>query len=209
MAALLHEIKSPLTVVLLGLSSLEKEGLSERGRMRLSLALEEALRLKRMLQKSWLSAKPSQAKWRVLDLRFLLCQILQVNTFLAPSQYQITLRSTDSEVYVFGDSDQLKQVFINLINNACEATPQGREISCCLGVDSASNQVYFSIHNWGEPIPAALLYRLTEPFVTTKSYGTGLGLTIVKQIVEMHGGCLHITSSRDSGTKVTVRLPKL
>ena len=210
MAALLHEIKSPLNVILLGLSSLAQETLSERGRLRIGLALEEAMRLQRMLRKSWLSGKYSHPKWQALNLHVQLHQTLQlINTFLASAQCQLTLKSTYSDVCVFGDPDQLKQVFINLINNACEATPQGREIICYLGVDSANHQAYFTIQNWGDPIPAELLSQLTKPFVTTKPHGTGLGLTIVKQIVDIHGGCLQITSSHNFGTSVTVRLPKL
>jgi signal transduction histidine kinase len=63
------------------------------------------------------------------------------------------------------------------------------------------------VHNGGVPIPADVLPKLTKPFVTTKSNGTGLELVIVKRIVEAHGGELSIASSAAAGTTITVKLP--
>jgi signal transduction histidine kinase len=68
--------------------------------------------------------------------------------------------------------------------------------------------VEVSVHNEGEPIPADVLPRLTQPFFTTKGSGTGLGLAIVRRIVEAHGGDLAIDSEANKGTLVYVTLPQ-
>ena len=69
------------------------------------------------------------------------------------------------------------------------------------------NQVIITVHNGGEPIPANLLPKLTQPFFTTKSSGNGLGLAITKRIIEAHQGDFTITSSAVEGTVATVTLP--
>ncbi|MEB3337842.1 MAG: ATP-binding protein, partial [Leptolyngbyaceae bacterium] len=112
-------------------------------------------------------------------------------------------------VTLIGDKDKLKQVFINLIDNACEAIAEGETITWTISPDLSTYQVTLGIHNSGNPIPPDLLPRLSKPFYTTKSTGTGLGLAIAKRIVQAHDGDLLITSSAETGTIVSVRLPIL
>jgi signal transduction histidine kinase len=111
-------------------------------------------------------------------------------------------------VYILGDRDKLKQIFINLISNACEAIAAGEVVSWNINTCPHQRTVCISIYNQGEPISADSLARLTKPFFTTKSNGNGLGLAIVKQIVEAHKGELVIDSSAAiGGTQVTIILP--
>jgi signal transduction histidine kinase len=65
------------------------------------------------------------------------------------------------------------------------------------------------VHNGGEPIPAHVLARLTEPFFSTKTNGTGLGLAIVRRLVELHGGEMRIHSDPSRGTEVRLTFPVL
>lgn len=74
---------------------------------------------------------------------------------------------------------------------------------------AGAGEVRLSVHNAGEPIPATLLPRLTEPFFSTKASGTGLGLAIVRRLVEQQSGRLAIHSSAELGTRVEIDLPKL
>ena len=105
------------------------------------------------------------------------------------------------------DRDKLKQVFINLVSNACEAVSPGETILWRIEQMEHEKRVQVQVHNGGEPIPAEVLPKLTNPFFTTKSTGNGLGLAITKRIVESHGGELTIDSSVEQGTTVTVSLP--
>ena len=116
------------------------------------------------------------------------------------------------DLYVRGDSQQLQQVFVNLLDNARDASPADQPIrieSWTTGTD-----VRVSIIDRGDGIPKSLQDRVFDPFFTTKEpgRGTGLGLAVAYHIVLEHGGDLEVTSpwgsGRTMGTKVTVRLPK-
>jgi signal transduction histidine kinase len=103
------------------------------------------------------------------------------------------------------DRDRFRQVVLNLLQNAFQASPPGEVIrmSCTAG----ERWVEITVRNGGDPVPERELQRLFEPFYTTRGQGTGLGLSIVRRLVGAHGGSVHLTSSVEEGTVATVRLP--
>jgi signal transduction histidine kinase len=107
------------------------------------------------------------------------------------------------------DADKLKQVFLNIFQNAFEAIAPQETVSCWMNHDVGANRLNIKIHNHGEPIPPEVLPKIMTPFCSTKSTGTGLGLAISKRIMTAHGGDLEITSSRTGGTTVSIHLPTL
>jgi signal transduction histidine kinase len=111
--------------------------------------------------------------------------------------------------WILGDCDKLKQVFINLIENACEAVADDEVITWRTDFGTSPERVCISIHNAGNPIPTEILTQLGTPFFTTKPSGNGLGLAIVKRIVKAHAGELIIQSEVGIGTIVSVQLPRL
>jgi PAS domain S-box-containing protein len=119
----------------------------------------------------------------------------------------------DDEVVV--DREKLRQVVINLVENAAQAlkdpawdAPEGRERRITVRTESAGPQVRLSVIDTGPGIPEHVLPRIFEPLFTTKSFGVGLGLPTVRQIVEQHGGTLHVESAANVGTTFTVFLPR-
>ncbi len=110
-----------------------------------------------------------------------------------------------------GDRDKLKQVLINLVTNACEAILVQETVTWRIQhlpqQQTPQQQIEIQIHNGGDPIPPDVLPKLTQPFVSTKANGNGLGLAITKRIIEAHDGSIEI-ESRDQGTTVTVLLPR-
>ena len=108
---------------------------------------------------------------------------------------------------LLGDAHQLKQVFLNLILNACEAMPDGGCISVNVASTStAPQEVQVSISDSGGGIPPDLLPQIFNPFFTTKLHGTGLGLAIVNRILLNHSGSIN-ASNTDFGALFTVSLP--
>ena len=99
----------------------------------------------------------------------------------------------------------LEQLFLNLLLNAVQAVESGGQIAVSLVSDGNSAEV--CIRDTGHGIPAALLGRVFDPFVSTKPEGTGLGLAIARQIAIAHGGDLRIASEEEVGSTVTLRLP--
>ena len=210
---IVHEVRNPLTTVMMGLNFFERMELSENARKRLMLALEEAERLKKLLNEILLYAKHEVIQSAAVDLNQLTLKVVEN---IASTQdaigKQIYFEPLPEPILIAGDKDKLKQVLINLLQNACEAVPagkpEGEKISVYFSSLTSSHQICVHVHNGGDPIPAELLPNLTKPFMTTKPSGNGLGLAIVKKIVEAHGGKLEIESSAIAGTIVSVELPR-
>jgi signal transduction histidine kinase len=107
------------------------------------------------------------------------------------------------------DADRMRRVVINLLDNAVQAfaTYEGsRERTITVGTGVIGGQFELTIEDTGPGIPADLLPKVFEPLFSTKSFGTGLGLPTVKQIIEQHGGRIDITSEPETGTRVVVQL---
>ncbi len=207
-ATIVHEIRNPLTTIMLGLNYLKRVNLSEPAQERFSLTLDEASRLERLLCELLLYAKPQVLQITELDINELIGEMLNVVRSMPEALgRKIEFFPTPAVVVVRGDKDKLKQVFINIVRNACEAVAEGNTVTWAIDNCIDSSQVCIQIHNSGNSIPPEVLLRLTEPFYTTKSSGTGLGLAIVKRIVDAHGGELFIHSSTATGTTVKVQLP--
>lgn len=104
------------------------------------------------------------------------------------------------------DRDQLKQAFYNVVRNSLQAMKNGGILRVTTGFDETS--VYISFADTGGGISAENMGRVFQPYYSTKSGGTGLGLLIVRRIVRAHGGEVAIESAKDRGLTVTIRLPR-
>ncbi|MEO1347410.1 MAG: PAS domain S-box protein [Cyanobacteria bacterium J06635_15] len=205
-AMIVHEVRNPLTTILMGLNSFKRMDLPERAKMRLTFALEESERLQRLLNEILLYARQQQLDANLLNLCELAEEMLPaLRSMPAAASRVIEVVADQSAIPIKGDKDKLKQVFINLVSNACEAAPAGETITWRLA--QSNGQVNVEVHNGGEPIPPDVLPKLTQPFFTTKASGNGLGLAITRRIIEAHNGELTIQSSVDLGTTVSITLP--
>jgi two-component system NtrC family sensor kinase len=107
---------------------------------------------------------------------------------------------------VRGDAGQLRQAFLNIALNACDAMQQGGVLSVTIWPSSDGETVLVDMADTGGGIPAEVLPKILDPFFTTKEMGTGLGLSVVYGIVERHGGKLDIQSQPGHGTTVRIQL---
>ena len=104
------------------------------------------------------------------------------------------------------DPAQIKQVFLNILTNACEAMREGGELRIrSRPGDGGSVAVEFA--DTGPGIPADILPKIFDPFVSTKDKGTGLGLAVAYELISRHGGKLEVRSAPGEGTCMTVLLP--
>ncbi|MDX2271698.1 MAG: ATP-binding protein [Cyanobacteriota bacterium] len=204
---IVHEIRNPLSTISLTLNYFQRLPIPQPAQERLSLAQAEQERLERLLNDILTYSRLQVLRPSLLELNtFIEEQITIFRLSFDMNQYTINYMPWADKVWVKADADRLKQVVINLLRNACEAVAKGDPIRCSLLKDSQRQQACIEIHNRGSVIPAHLLSRVTDLFYTTKPAGTGLGLPIVKQIVEAHGGELSIRSSEVDGTTVRVYL---
>lgn len=204
---IVHEIRNPLTTVQMGLDYFNRLDLPESAQARLSLATDEAKRLARLLREISSYSKPQVLRPTKIDVDdFIRSLLVSLRSIPAAEGRSIEYLPYGSPISIVGDTDKLKQVFINLVRNACEAVEPGETVrwSVTKGPDEC---ICVSVHNGGRPIPPNVLPQLTQPFFSTKSEGTGLGLAIVKRIVDAHSGQLLIESSRREGTTFSVHLP--
>lgn len=141
-----------------------------------------------------------------IDIRQFLTNI--VSSFYSTTQSQtkeLSLNFETDEKFIMGDSLKIREVFINLIKNALEATQSGDRI--VIDVKSRWNRLVVTVSDSGSGMDGCRLSTIFEPFVTYKSDGTGLGLTIVKNIMNAHGGAVQVYSKPGIGTKFILIFP--
>src|SRR5215470_12696603 len=143
-----------------------------------------------------------------IDLAALLHEVCQLHREMAPGP-QLIERFGAAPLPMTGDQKLLFQVFSNLLSNAVKYSPGGRAID--IGAELAAEQVVVSIADHGIGIPASDLDRLFERYHRGRNVsgivGTGVGLYLVKMVVDLHGGIVAVTSKEGEGTRFTVRLP--
>jgi len=108
---------------------------------------------------------------------------------------------------ILGDATQLRQIIHNLLRNAEDALESRAGSRIVIHTEVAGRQARLSIADNGPGFPVELLARVFEPYVTTKARGTGLGLPIVKKIVEEHQGTIEISNAPEGGARIDIRLP--
>ena len=128
--------------------------------------------------------------------------------FESPSTYKISCDVTPSGLTTEMDRKMMEQVLINLVRNAVEAFGEDREgrieVFASRGSDDA---VSIQLIDNGDGIPAEILDQVFIPFFTTKEKGSGIGLSLSRRIVNLHGGSIQLTSKSGDGTTLTIRLP--
>ncbi|MYL64630.1 PAS domain S-box protein [Bacillus hwajinpoensis] len=206
-ASVAHEIRNPLTSVKGFIQLLNDDKPFAEKTPFLSIMLSEIDRMDAIIKDLLVLAKPQASHFTYFKVNELLSYVLQLLSTQA-SLYNITFMKdfTDEDDTLYGEENQLKQVFINLIKNAIEAMPEGGCVSLKTAVKDAEIEV--TLTDEGVGIPAHKLKTLGEPFYTTKEEGTGLGLLSSFKIIENHHGTIDFISEVGIGTEVTIRFPK-
>jgi len=149
-------------------------------------------------------ARAPEPSMKALDLNKLVREVLTLYESLGSS---IRLELAPQLPPVIGDTTQMRQVIHNLLQNAQDALADIPDPSIVIVSEATANTVRFSVTDNGSGFPEHLMKRVFEPYVTTKPKGTGLGLVIVKKIVEEHGGEIVISNLAPRGARVTLSFP--
>src|SRR5688572_11667755 len=210
-----HELRTPLTVIKGNVDLMRRmKRLDEESLMSID---HEAGRLTRLVGGLLLLAQAEPGKLALsmqkVELDLLLTEVFQEMSILAGNQVRVRLNEID-QVYVNGDRDRLKQVFINLVANAIQYTPQCGEVF--LSLERIGEQARIICRDSGPGIPAEDLPHIFERFYRAeksrtrgKTTGFGLGLSIANWIVERHGGRIEVDSKEGQGTTFAIWLPVL
>ena len=116
-------------------------------------------------------------------------------------------RRLETPAVVCADFGQLRQAFVNILLNACDAMPNGGRLSVSTEVSSDGKWLEIAFSDTGPGMSPGNLTRIFDPFFTTKEMGTGLGLSVVYGIVQKHGGEMKAQSRPGAGTTMLIRLP--
>ena len=207
-AAIAHEVRNPLAVIVNAVAGLRRVSGSEEDRsILLSIVDEEAARLNRLVTDLLRFARPVNVKRSPVSL----VELANRSRSQAMDGHEIVVTiDDDPEIKtVWVDPSLFRLVFDNLVQNACQAMKGGGRVDIIVtrGSMSTGPAVSIQIKDHGHGMEAEVRERALDPFFTTRPSGTGLGLPIVQRIVEAHGGELRIESEERSGTSVTLFLP--
>lgn len=151
-------------------------------------------------------ARPDQPNNETLDMR---SEVQATLTFLAPvlekAEVMVRLIPSDKPLLIYMDRDRLRQVILNLVSNAKDATGPGGHIQ--VSMTGAGEHTLLTVSDDGPGVPASERERIFEPFYSTKDLGTGLGLALVRRFIEEVGGAVTCERNEPRGAKFILRFP--
>ncbi|HZW37755.1 MAG TPA: [Fe-Fe] hydrogenase large subunit C-terminal domain-containing protein [Ignavibacteriaceae bacterium] len=214
-AGVAHEINNPLGTILLYSSMLKKEAEEWENPQHsedLTLIVEETNRCKNIVSNLLNFARQGKLNISQINIYTLLNKIVKT-VRLNPQYKDITfnIEKQKEELKIEGDEDQLKQVFLNIITNACESMEESEVKKINIKKYFQDDELVVEIKDTGCGIEKENRNKVFTPFFTTKKIGkgTGLGLAITYGIIKMHKGQITFTSEPNAGTTFKVRLPKV
>jgi two-component system, NtrC family, sensor histidine kinase HydH len=207
-AGVSHEIKNPLGIIQSTAELLTGMNQADERQKRLSLVIkEESIRLNNIVTEFLDFARPYELNIQECSLDEIIKKNLQ---FLEPEliRKNITVRDNfdGREMRVHADAERLYRVFMNLLINSIHAIKDAGEIN--IRIDEDESGFLVRIEDTGTGISSENMKKIFNPFFTTKEKGSGLGLSIVRNIIEAHEGKISIESDEGKGTIVTINLPK-
>ena len=222
-AAIAHEIGTPLHSITGYIHLLLTDGrVPDDAKRRLKVIESQIDRISETLRSMLASTKQPQPQVESLDLNVLLHDLIQLTSpVMTRNNIDVHTELWDDLPLILADSNQLQQVFLNLIANAVDAMPAGGELHVKTAVEEMHDGAWERlgpdrrrcvaafIRDTGQGIAEEYLSRIFDPFFTTKAagQGTGIGLAVCAQIIHAHGGSITAQSQPAEGSTFTVRLP--
>jgi signal transduction histidine kinase len=220
-AQLAHEIKNPLGSIRLGVEMLREYATVEDAQRTITLVERGIQHLNKLVVDVTQFSRQRQLDRSEVELHELIDSSLDlINDRIREKETPIQKIYTTSAINGFWDDEQLREVFMNLIANALDASEVHSPLRITTELiapvvpvtDSAGTvtpppRARVQIVDEGAGMNQKTINRLFEPFFTTKKRGTGLGLSIVRQIIDLHGGTIDVQSEAGKGTTFTIELP--
>ncbi len=207
-----HSIRNPLTSVKMRLFSLNRSlDLDSNQKEDFDVISQEISHIDNIVQNFLEFSRPPRLKLQLVSPSDVVDQAIQLLQHRLES-YEVFIKIQRKEPLslVQLDPEQLKEVLVNIIINACEAVEQDGLITICeetVFEQQIPKAAVIRIRDNGPGIPDTIKTKIFEPFFTTKEKGTGLGLSIVARIVEEHGGQLNVESKKNGGSTFIITLP--
>ncbi|HED00216.1 MAG TPA: hypothetical protein ENN18_07525 [Proteobacteria bacterium] len=209
LSAVAHEMKTPLTAIG-GFTRLVQKKLKEDdpNREKLDIVIRETQRLENMVKEMMDFSRPLELRRAYEDVNQVVTESLSIVTNEARER-KVKIESQLSHDLPLAsfDAPRMEQVLINLVMNAVQASPEGEIVM--VRTSQEKENICIDVTDCGPGIPQDQREKIFVPFFTTKKGGTGLGLPIVKKIVEAHGGSLEVLDNAKKGVTFRVLLSRL
>lgn len=197
-----HEIKNPIAVCKAYLDMFDTNNL-EHSRKYIPIIKNEMDRILVLLQ-DFLLVNKTNMNCDIMDINMLIDEVSdKVKCFMDSNSINFQINTIDDEVFINGDYNRLCQVLINILKNSIEA--ESKNIT--LTLRESNNKLLININDDGTGISKEVMDKIYEPFYTTKRSGTGLGVSLSKEIINAHNGNIEYSSVEGSGTEVKIILP--
>ena len=214
-AGIAHEVKNPLNAMMIHLELLRTKlrsgteaGAAAGAIAHVEVIESEVRRLDEVVQGFLKFARPEDLQLQPVQVSAILDEILPlVEPEAAKNGVRIHVTAPPGVPSVNGDASMLRQVFMNLAINACQAMPQGGTLRLSCGTASG-NRVAITVEDTGVGIPPENLGKVFDLYFTTKDHGTGIGLSMVYRIIQLHDGEVELQSTPGRGTTFRVLLPR-
>jgi PAS domain S-box-containing protein len=208
-ATVAHELRNPLATIRLAAYNVKKKIDDPALQKRLNTIDQKVLESDQIINNLLFYSRlkyPQVEKLRLYDMLNDVCETACVNN--AKKQFTLNRKfSSIKDEIIEADPLQLKELFANILNNACDAVSDKGGVIDVTAKSHRNKWVEIEITDNGVGIDKENMERLLEPFFSTKSKGTGLGLTVCQQIIKLHDGNIAFASEKGKGTKVTIKLP--
>lgn len=206
LSKIFHEIRNPLTLINSSLQFIEEEHPEVTDFRFWNQTMEDMKNLRKLLDELSTLQKGDILNITKINLFDFTEDLLESTAgFLMEKGTPLTLECDIEDLDFHADSIKLRQAVVNLLKNAAESSPAGSPILLKIFADETTLSIIVEDNGCG--ISYDDLKKIYQPFHTTKSYGTGLGLPIVKKIVQSHNGILAVDSIEGIGTTVSIYLP--
>lgn len=205
-AGIAHEIRNPLTSIKVLIHSIaEKIADSKTKEEDIAVLTEEIERVEGIVKRFLDFSRPSGPKFAKINLNNAVEETVNLISYDLIRDQNIVIEREFSKIPdVQADKEQMKQVLLNLFLNAIQAMPEGGTLT--VRTRTENGNVKIEVADEGEGIPEDVKQKLFEPFFTTKEEGIGLGLSIVKRIVDDHKGTVSVADNSPKGTVFTIKL---
>jgi signal transduction histidine kinase len=202
-----HDMKTPLMAIG-GYANLISRHLADDdpARAKLDVIIRETSRMEAMVKEMLDFSRPISIKPEQMELSELIRDTVEVTQpMAAEADVQLTSHLTDIPVFVYADMNKMRQVLVNLLTNAVQASPPGETVA--INMYREDQKAVITISDCGCGIPEDIADTVFQPFFSTKERGTGLGLSVVKRIVDAHQGNVFFQQNPDKGVSFFVKLP--
>ncbi len=201
-----HEIRNPLGIIRGTVQLMERDFASVKGiEEYVRIVKEQSDRENKVIQELLDYVRPSKQILMDMDLNFLIKDVLSfTKKYIEDNNVKLQLDLQDNLPKLLIDCDKIKQVFVNIIINACEGMEHGGSLSISTTREDKWIKTYFK--DTGVGMDDIEMKNIFDPYYTTKQKGTGLGLSISNGIIEMHGGGIEVFSKKGQGSTFVVRL---